>query len=73
MNENSERDDRADGLMDFLLHRYGERITTQQQGEVREAVQAIVAASEAMRAVPLDNGDIPFVVPPYRSDEQNDA
>lgn len=46
---------------------YGDRIDDEQLEEVRKAVEGIVTASRALRAVKLDNGNEPFsVFKPYR-------
>ena len=41
---------------------YGDRLDDEQLDEVRRAVEGIVAASEALRAVRLENGDEPLGV-----------
>ena len=48
---------------------YGDRMDGGQLEEARKAVESIVAASQALRAVKLDNGDEPFwVFTPHRED-----
>ena len=63
-----ESNDRAEQMMAVLRRRYGDRLSEDELEEVGEAAKAIVQASEDMRAVPLDHGDSPFSVPPYRGD-----
>lgn len=59
---------KVEALMGVVRGRYGERLSAGQLDSVREGVSAMVKASDAMRAVALDNGDIPFVAAPYRGD-----
>lgn len=48
---------------------YGDRLEDEQLEGVREGVEGIVAASQALRAVRLRNGDEPFwAFEPYRED-----
>ncbi len=48
---------------------YGDRLDDEQLDEVRKGVEGIVAASEALRTVRLDNGDEPFwVFTPHREE-----
>lgn len=69
MSDESKVDEgRVEALMGVARGRYGERLNAAQLDEVRDGVRAIVKASDAMRAVSLDNGDIPFVAPPHRGD-----
>ena len=60
--------DKAAALMSGIRARYGERLTEEQMEAVGEDVQKIAAATGLLRAVALDNGDIPFVATPYRGD-----
>ena len=60
--------DRAEEIMAALRRRYGDRLDERELEEVGDAVDAIVQASEDMRAVELGHGDSPFSVPPYRKD-----
>lgn len=59
---------RVEALMDIVRGRYGDRMSAGDLDEALDVVRAIVKASDAMRAVSLDNGDIPFVAAPYRGD-----
>ena len=59
---------KVEALMGVVRGRYGERLSAGDLDGVREGVSAMVKASDAMRAVSLDNGDIPFVAPPHRGD-----
>ncbi len=48
---------------------YGDRLDSEQLEGVRKGIESIVAASQALRAVKLDNGDEPFwVFAPYREE-----
>ena len=66
--ETQDTNDRAEQVMAVLRQRYGDRLDEQELEEVGEAAQAIVKASEDMRAVELGHGDSPFSLPPYRKD-----
>ena len=69
MSEQGKADaDKAAALINGIRARYGERMTDEQLAAVGEDVQKIAAATGLMRAVALDNGDIPFVAAPYRAD-----
>ena len=69
MSKQSKADvDKAAALMSGIRARYGERLTEEQLEAVGEDVQKIAAATGLMRAVALDNGDVPFVATPYRAD-----
>lgn len=59
---------RVEALTDIVRGRYGDRMSAGELDEALDVVRAIVKASDAMRAVPLDNGDIPFVATPQRGD-----
>ncbi len=63
-----ETNDRAEQMMAAIRQRYGDRLSEDELEEVGEAAKAIVQASEDMRDVPLEHGDSPFSVPPYRAD-----
>ena len=60
--------DKAAALMGGIRARYGERLTEEQLNGVSEDVKKIAAATGLLRAVALDNGDIPFVATPYSGD-----
>lgn len=60
--------DKAAALMGGIRARYGERLTEEQMEAVGEDVKKIAATTGLLRAVALDNGDIPFVATPYRGD-----
>lgn len=60
--------DKAAALMGNIRARYGERLTGEQAEAVGEDVKKISTATGLLRAVALDNGDIPFVATPYRGD-----
>ena len=59
---------RVKAMMDSVRGRYGERMSAGELDEAFDAVRGIVKASDAMRAVPPDNSDIPFVATPHRGD-----
>jgi len=61
----------AEALFQNIQERYGDRLTSEQAiEEVREGVQGVADASQALRDVKLENGDEPFFVfTPYRGDE----
>ena len=46
----------------MIRQRYGERLTSQELEEVRQGVEGIAKAAEALRAVKLDNSDEPFSI-----------
>ena len=57
-------------LFELIRARYGSRLTPEQLEGVRRGVAAVVAQSDALRAVRLGNADEPvqcFV--PFRADE----
>ena len=66
--DTQDTNDRAEQVMAVLRQRYGDRLNEQELEEVGEAANAIVKASEDMRAVELGHGDSPFSLPPYRKD-----
>lgn len=48
---------------------YGDRLDDEQLEGVRQGIEGIVAASQALRAVKLENGDEPYsVFTPYRAE-----
>ena len=61
-------EDKAEALMSGIRARYGDRLTEEQLEAVGEDVRKIAAATGSLRAVALDNGDIPFVATPYRGE-----
>jgi hypothetical protein len=69
MSEPEKPDQEADALFEIVRRRYGDRLTTQQQDEVRKMIGAQVETARALRAVRLGNADEPmqpFV--PYRAE-----
>ena len=69
MNGESKADGgRVEAMMDNVRGRYGDRMSAGELDDALDAVRGIVKASDAMRAAPPDNGDIPFVATPYRRD-----
>ncbi len=59
---------RVEAMMDSVRGRYGDRMSADELDDAIESVRGIVKASDAMRAAPPDNGDIPFVATPHRGD-----
>ncbi len=60
----------VDALVEMLKGRYGDRLTDEQVGELREAVEAASERAAQMRSVPLGNGDEPaFVFTPFRGED----
>ena len=60
----------VDALVEMLKGRYGGRLTDEQVGELREAVEAASERAAQMRYVPLGNGDEPaFVFTPFRAED----
>ena len=59
-----------DALVEMLKGRYGGRLTDEQLGELRKAVEAGSERAAQMRSVPLGNGDEPaFVFTPFRGED----
>jgi|RhiMetdeSRZDD1v2_1073273.scaffolds.fasta_scaffold00439_11 hypothetical protein len=56
----------AELLFALVRDRYGNRLTSEELAAVRTAVEAIVEAARALRAVRLDNADGPLL--PVRPD-----
>lgn len=60
---------KPDALFEMVRERYGDRLSPDELEEVREAVQGMADAAEAIRAEKLDNGVEPFsVFTPYRKE-----
>ncbi len=60
---------KPDALFEMVRERYGDRLSPDELEEVREAVQGMADAAEAIRAEKLDNGVGPFsVFTPYRKE-----
>ena len=60
---------KPDALFEMVRERYGDRLSPDEIEEVREAVQGMADAAEAIRAEKLDNGVEPFsVFTPYRKE-----
>lgn len=67
MSEPAHPDPEADALFDLVRGRYGDRLTPEQQDEVRKIVGAQVEAARALRTVRLTNADEPMQpFAPYR-------
>ena len=69
MSEPEKRDGEGDALYEIVRQRYGDRLTPEQQDEVRKVVMAQVEAARALRAVRLTNADEPMQpFAPYRAE-----
>ncbi len=66
MSDHKAEDTEAQALFQMVRGRYGDRLDADQLDEVREGVDAIVEAAQALRSVKLSNGDEPMsVFAPY--------
>lgn len=52
----------AEARIQAILRRYGERLSAEQQAEIRRLVTGSMAGLVAFRAFPLDNADEPATV-----------
>jgi hypothetical protein len=67
VSEPEKPDQEADALYEIVRRRYGDRLTPQQQDEVRKMIGAQLEAARALRAVRLGNADEPMQpFAPYR-------
>ena len=58
----------ADARMELVLARFGSRLDEAARKSIRAEVEAHVRRAQALRKIPLDNGDGPFpVFHPYRA------
>jgi hypothetical protein len=58
----------ADARMDLVLARFGKHLDADARKAVQDEVNSIVRRAEALRKIPLTNGDGPFpVFRPYRA------
>ena len=58
----------TDLRMELILARYGDRLDDDARRSVRRELDSIVKRAEALRKIPLENGDQPFpVFIPYRA------
>lgn len=59
----------AEFLFSMVRDRYGDRLSPEELEGVRQGVEAVVEAAEALRSVKLENSDEPFsVFAPYRKE-----
>lgn len=59
----------VEALFRMVRDRYGDRLDAEQLEEVKQGVEAISEAAQALRAVKLENGDEPLsTFTPYRAD-----
>src|SRR4051812_25445398 len=57
----------ADARMELILARYGKLLDEAARKSIRAEIEGHVRRAEALRKIPLDNGDGPFpVFHPYR-------
>lgn len=63
----------VDLVMRMVRGRYGDGLSEEQLDDVREAFVKMGSVSDDLRSVGLDNGEMPFVVPPYRRVRQDDG
>lgn len=69
MSEPEKPDRETDALFEIVRQRYGDRLTPQQQDEVRKMIGAQVESARALRAVRLSNADEPMQpFAPYRAE-----
>lgn len=58
----------ADARMELVLARFGTQLDEAARKTIRTQIDGIVRNAEALRKIPLDNGDGPFpVFHPYRA------
>jgi hypothetical protein len=50
-----------DAAFEFLMRRYGDRLTPEMAVGLRGAVEAVVKTVAAVRSVPLGNGEAPLL------------
>ncbi len=63
-------EERTNTLFNMVQERYGSRLSPEELEQVRTGVERIVEAAEALRSVPLSNGDEPLALfVPYRAGE----
>ncbi len=59
----------CEAAFEWLLHRYGDRLTPEMADGLRGAVETVVKTVAAVRAVPLANGEAPLTAfAPLRKD-----
>lgn len=69
MSDSKAEDTEAQALFQMVKSRYGDRLDADQLDGVREGVDAIVEAAQALRSVKLEGGDEPMsVFTPYRGE-----
>jgi hypothetical protein len=69
MSEPTKPDAEADALFEIVRQRYGDRLTQDQQDEIRKIVRAQVEAARALRPIRLTNADEPYqTFSPYRAE-----
>ncbi|HSB70726.1 MAG TPA: hypothetical protein VLT62_15475 [Candidatus Methylomirabilis sp.] len=51
----------SEAAFDWLMRRYGDRLTPGMADDLRGSVQAVMKTVAALRSVRLENGDAPLV------------
>jgi hypothetical protein len=51
----------CEAAFDWLMRRYGDRLTPEMAEDLRGSVEAVARTVAALRAVKLENGDAPLV------------
>ena len=60
----------SEAAFDFLMHRYGDRLTPEMVDGLGRSVETVVKTVTALRSVRLENGDAPLVCfTPLRKEE----
>ena len=69
MSEAPDSGSQAEARFEVVRRRYGHLLSEEQLERVREEVERHVQMAEALRSVPLENGDEPFsTFHPYREE-----
>ena len=67
----SKTEEAGDELFQMILDRYGDRLTSQETGEVRKIVRRISDTAKELRSVPLANSDEPMALfQPYANEDE---
>ena len=60
----------SDLLFEMVKEKFGERLGSTEQEEIKKRIDEIVEASEEMRSLKLENSDEPFFIfKPYRKED----
>jgi hypothetical protein len=60
VSEDQEIQRECEAALDFLMRRYGERLTPEMREGLRGSVETVVKTVAAVRSVRLENGDAPL-------------